>query len=76
MRILIDTNIIISGLFFHGLPKQLLSEFDEKFNVCVNEKIVSEYNKQIERKISNPKYSLNEELRDKFLNCAIDAKGI
>lgn len=68
MRILIDTNILISGLFFGGLPKKLLYELDEKFNVCVNEKIVSEYNKQIERKIFNPKYKLNEELREKFFN--------
>ena len=28
MRIIIDTNIVISGLFFHGLPKKLLSEID------------------------------------------------
>ena len=28
MRILIDTNILISGLFFHGLPNQLLQEID------------------------------------------------
>ncbi|MBR6012693.1 MAG: hypothetical protein IK062_02795 [Selenomonadaceae bacterium] len=58
MKILIDTNILISGLFFGGLPKKLLSEIDEKFNVCVNEKILSEYNEQIDRKVSNPKYKL------------------
>jgi len=68
MRILIDTNILISGLFFGGLPKKLLSELDENFNICVNEKIVAEYNAQIERKIHNPKYTLNEELREKFFN--------
>lgn len=40
MRILIDTNILISGLFFHGLPNQLLSELDfEKFKICVNDEI-------------------------------------
>ena len=63
MRILIDTNIIISGLFFHGLPKQLLAEFDyNKFNICVNESIISEYHKQIQKKIVNPKYTLNGSL--------------
>ena len=66
MRILIDTNILISGLFFNGLPKKLLSELDEEFKICVNEKIVAEYNEQIDRKISNPKYKLNEDLREKF----------
>ena len=40
MRILIDTNVLISGLFFHGLPNKLWAEFDfEKFNVCVNEEL-------------------------------------
>ena len=68
MRILIDTNILISGLFFGGLPKRLLAELDEHFNVCVNKKIISEYNEQIERKISNPKYKLNEDLRKKFFS--------
>lgn len=44
MKILIDTNILISGLFFQGLPKILLNEIDfEKFKVCVNEEIISEY---------------------------------
>lgn len=68
MRILIDTNILISGLFFGGIPRKLLSELDENFNVCVNKRIVSEYNEQIDKKISNPKYNLNEELRKKFFS--------
>ena len=68
MRILIDTNILISGLFFGGLQKKLLAELDENFNVCVNEKILSEYNQQIDKKISNPKYNLNEKIREKFFS--------
>lgn len=53
MRILIDTNILISGLFFHGLPNKLLTEFDfDKFNVCVNEEINAEYTEQIYKKNS------------------------
>ena len=67
MKILIDTNILISGLFFQGLPKILLNEIDfEKFKVCVNEEIISEYREQIYKKILNPKYTLNEGLFEKF----------
>ena len=67
MKILIDTNILISGLFFQGLPKILLNEIDfEKFEVCVNEEIISEYKEQIYKKILNPKYTLNEGLFEKF----------
>lgn len=69
MRILIDTNILISGLFFNGLPKKLLSEIDfEKFNVCVNSEIVSEYTDKINNKFSKAKYKIDENLRKKFFN--------
>ena len=69
MRILIDTNIIISGLFFRGLPKILLSELDfEKFQVCINEEIFDEYRTQIDKKVLKPKYRLDRELRNKFFS--------
>ena len=69
MRILIDTNVLISGLFFGGLPKKLLSEIDfEKFIICINEEILAEYNEQIDKKISSPKYHLNEEIRKNFFS--------
>ena len=69
MKILIYTNIVISGLFFHGLPNQLFKELDfEKFNVCINEEILDEYERQIYKKIINPKYKLNRELNDKFFS--------
>jgi putative PIN family toxin of toxin-antitoxin system len=69
MRIIIDTNIVISGLFFKGLPKKLLSELDElKFEICVNEEIFTEYTKKINQKILKPKYHLDKELRNKFFS--------
>ena len=69
MRILIDTNILISGLFFHGLPNQLLKEIDfEKFQVCINDEIFDEYRKQIDKKVLKPKYRLDRELRKKFFS--------
>ena len=68
MRILIDTNILISGLFFHGLPNKLLNELDEKFHVCVNEDITSEYTEKINQKIFQAKYIINDELRKKFFS--------
>ena len=51
MKILIDTNIIISGLFFYGLPKEFLIKMDfKKFQVCVNKEIITEYKEQIQKK--------------------------
>ena len=69
MRILIDTNIVISGLFFHGLPNQLLKEIDfEEFKVCINDEIFDEYRTQIDKKVLKPKYHLDRELRKKFFS--------
>ena len=69
MRILIDTNILISGLYFHGLPKKLLREIDlEKFNICVNEEIIAEYTDKIDNKFSKSKYILDKDLREKIFS--------
>ena len=69
MKILIDTNILISGLYFHGLPKKLLSEIDfEKFNLCVNEEIINEYTEKIDKKFSKSKYILDKDLRQKIFS--------
>lgn len=66
MRILIDTNILLSGLYFHGLPKRLLQELNENFKICVNEKIIAEYTDKIDNKFSKSKYKLDSDLREKI----------
>ena len=67
MKILIDTNILISALFFGKFPKEFLNEvLDENFEICINDKIFSEYEKTITKKIAKKKV-LNETLYEKFL---------
>ena len=69
MKILIDTNIVISGLFFHGLLNQLLKEIDfEEFQVCINDEIFNEYRAQIAKKVLQRKKVLNERLSEKFFS--------
>ena len=69
MRILIDTNILISGLYFRGLPKKLLRKIDfEKFNLCVNKEIINEYTEKIDKKFSKSKYILDKDLRQKIFS--------
>ena len=68
MKILIDTNILISGLFYGGLPERLLFELDENFNVCVNDEILAEYRAQIAKKVLQSKKVLNERLSEKFFS--------
>ena len=68
MRILIDTNILISALFFGRFPEKFLYELlEENFEVCINDEILSEYEETIHKKITKKRYVLNDELYKKFL---------
>lgn len=50
MKIIIDTNVIVSGIFFNGKPRDLLKEcFDEKYEIVCTEEIFLEYIKTIEK---------------------------
>ena len=50
MKIVIDTNILISGIFFSGPPYQILKAwFDKKFELIVSEEIYNEYSQVCER---------------------------
>ncbi len=70
MKILIDTNILISALFFGKFPKEFLNDvLDENFEICINDKIFSEYEKTIGRKIAKKKI-LDEVLYERFLEKA------
>jgi putative PIN family toxin of toxin-antitoxin system len=44
MRIILDTNVFISGIFFSGPPSQILMEWKNKsFQIVLSEQILSEY---------------------------------
>lgn len=44
MRIILDTNVFISGIFFSGPPAQILQEWQAKnFQIVLSEQILSEY---------------------------------
>jgi len=57
MKILIDTNILISALFFGKFPKEFLIEIlNKNFEICINDKIFSEYEKTIAKKFLRKKF--------------------
>ena len=69
MRILIDTNILISALFFGKFPKEFLNELLEKnFDICINDAILSEYEETIHKMIIKKTYILDAKLYTKFLS--------
>lgn len=44
MRVVIDTNVVISGIFFGGPPAKVLEAvLDEQYQVILSEEIIKEY---------------------------------
>ena len=44
MKIILDTNVLISGIFFSGLPNQILNAWRHgKFKIVLSQEIVDEY---------------------------------
>ena len=49
MKIVLDTNVLISGIFFSGPPYQILKAWQEgKIKIIATEEILTEYNKVAE----------------------------
>ena len=49
MRIVIDTNVVISGVFFSGPPYQILKSWrDEKLQLVISDEIFEEYQRVAE----------------------------
>lgn len=44
MRVVLDTNVVISGIFFGGLPSQILTAWiDDAFDLVVSTDVLEEY---------------------------------
>lgn len=61
MKVVLDTNVFISGVFFSGLPYQILKAWrDGKIQLVISEKIFEEYVRVSENLSQKfPKISLN-----------------
>ena len=62
MRIVIDTNVVISALFFGGYPRKVIeSIIDGKNQACVSPEILSEYENVVQRMIDKKHGHLNNQ---------------
>ena len=69
MNVVIDTNILISGTFFGGLPRKIIeAATNSSFLPCVNESIVQEYLKTVNYTVAKRKGSIDKVLFKKFLS--------
>ena len=63
MRIVVDTNVLISGVFFGGMPRKVLSAVIHKeITACATEEIVDEYNEIVQEMISRKQGHLNNDI--------------
>lgn len=50
MKVIIDTNVLISGIFFNGLPFEILRKWQQgKFDLIISPAIFEEYNRDARR---------------------------
>ena len=63
MKIVIDTNVIVSGIFFNGKPRELLREcFNGKYEIICTKEIFLEYVETIEKLSKRYKQRVREEI--------------
>lgn len=63
MKIVIDTNIVISGVFFGGWPRRVLQAvLADKITACVNIAIIQEYNEVVREMVSRKQGKIDENI--------------
>ena len=63
MRIVVDTNVLISGVFFGGMPRKVLSAvISREITACATEEIIDEYNEIVREMISRKQGHLNKDI--------------
>ena len=54
MKIVLDTNVFISGIFFSGPPSIILQAWrDSKIQIILSKEILEEYQRVAEKSVSN-----------------------
>ena len=63
MKIVIDTNIVISGVFFGGLPRKILQAvLANKITACANVDIIQEYNATVREMVFRKQGEIDENI--------------
>ncbi len=60
MRIVVDTNVLISGVFFGGFPRRILSAIvSRKITACATSKIIDKYEEIVQEMIDRKQGHIN-----------------
>ncbi len=61
MKIVIDTNVLISGVFFGGFPRKILSAVvSQKITACATTEIINEYEEIVQEMINRKQGHINK----------------
>lgn len=61
MKIVIDTNVLISGVFFGGFPRKILSAvIGQKIIACATAEIINEYEEIVQEMINRKQGHINK----------------
>jgi putative PIN family toxin of toxin-antitoxin system len=68
MKIVIDTNILISGVFFGGFPRNILSAIVRgKLTACATSEIIEEYQEIVQEMIARKQGHIHLEILDPLI---------
>ena len=72
MKIVVDTNVIISGVFFGGAPMQILSAIvSSKVTACATTEIVDEYLEIVDEMVSRKQGTINRDILSPLI-CSLE----
>lgn len=61
MRIVVDTNVLISGVFFGGFPRKILSSIvSDKITACATAEIINEYEEIVQEMVDCKQGHINK----------------
>lgn len=60
MKIVVDTNVLISGIFFGGFPRRILTSIiSRQLTACATTEIINEYEEIVEEMVNRKQGHLN-----------------
>ena len=69
MRIVIDTNVLVSGVFFGGFPRKILSSVvSQKITACATAEIINEYEEIVQEMIDRKQGHIGRAILTPLIN--------
>ena len=69
MKIVVDTNVLISGVFFGGFPRKVLSSIvGNRVTACATTEIISEYEEVVQEMVDRQQGKINRNILLPLIN--------